>query len=498
VGNVASNTSPFWTCNNGTSTVYAVNATNATPLGIPNAALKPTVPGAGGKQGSCTGIVANIAPATTSPTFPVAAPGKSPVAAGLIFVTEDGVLSAWANGAVPAQAFIHTDNSAGSSYKGLALALTPSVRLFAANFKTGNIDVFDSEFKPVNMPTGSFVDPRVPAGLAPFHIWTINGRFYVAYAKQDAARFFDVRGDGNGYVSVFDTSGRPFQSLVPGGAGSKLNSPWGLAIAPASFGKYANALLVGNFCDGLIDAYDATTGAYLGTLQDPSGANIVLSGLWSIYFGNGANGGDKDTLYFTAGPGGQRRGILGSISANPNVTTSNVVSAGQPSGGISANTFLTIKAPILWPRCARSPPLISSIACFSLRSTESPLPLTANPPLSPTSAPYRLTWLPYRPARERVRQCYRLQRLANQHQCPRHTATRGAVPFPEWCVCRGPTRQQHRRRAHYTRPEQQHARFAWRDDRAVRHRIRRHKPKRHQWRGREFASASCFDTGCLI
>jgi uncharacterized protein (TIGR03118 family) len=346
-GNVASATSPFWTCNNGTSTVYAVNATNATPLGTPNAALKPTVPGAGGKKGSCTGIVANIAPATTPPTFPVTAPGKAPVAAGFIFVTVDGVLSAWANGADPAQAFIQADNSAGSAYKGLALALTPSARLFAANFKTGNIDVFDSEFKPVNMPTGSFVDPRVPAGLAPFHIWTINGRLYVAYAKQDAARFFDVGGDGNGYVSVFDTSGRPFQSLVPGGAGSKLNSPWGLAIAPASFGKYANALLVGNFCDGLIDAYDATTGANLGTLQDPSGANIVLSGLWSIYFGNGANGGNKDTLYFTAGPGGQRRGILGSISANPNVTTSNVVSAGQPSGGISANTFLTIKGPHL-------------------------------------------------------------------------------------------------------------------------------------------------------
>jgi uncharacterized protein (TIGR03118 family) len=312
-------------------------------MGTPNTATHPTVPGAGGSAGSCTGIIANTAPATTPPTFAVTATGKTPVAASFIFVSEDGILSAWANGADPTQALVMADNSATSVYKGLALSVTPSVQLYAANFKTGAIDVFDAQFKPVTMPAGSFVDPKVPAGFAPFNIWNIGGKLYVAYAKQDANKKFDVPAPGNGYVSVFDTTGKLLQSLIAGGSGSALNSPWGLALAPATFGKYANSLLVGNFGDGLVNAYDATTGAYLGTLQDPAGKNIALPGLWSLYFGNGGNGGDKDTLYFTAGPGGQKHGLLGSIQANPNVVASGVTSAAQTGGGVAANTFLTIK-----------------------------------------------------------------------------------------------------------------------------------------------------------
>jgi len=342
-GNVASATSPFWVCDLGLSTIYTVNATNATPMGTPNATTQPTVPGAGGSKGSCTGIVANVAPATTPPTFPVAAPGKAPVAASFIFVTEDGVLSAWAGGADATQAFTQMDNSSSAVYKGLALVVSPAVQLYAANFKSGGIDVFDAQFKPVTMSTGSFVDPKVPAGFAPFNIWNIGGKLYVAYAKQDTNKKFDVPAPGNGYVSVFDSTGKLLQSLVPGGTGSLLNSPWGLAVAPATFGKYANALLVGNFGDGLINVYDPTTGAFLGTLQDPNGKNIALSGLWSLYFGNGANGGDKDTLYFTAGPGGQKHGILGSIQANPNVSASAITNAAQAAGGIAPNTFVTIK-----------------------------------------------------------------------------------------------------------------------------------------------------------
>src|SRR5262245_49059675 len=170
-GNVASATSPFWVCNLGISTIYTVNSTNATPLGTPNATTQPTVPGAGGTKGSCTGIVANIAPATTPPTFPVTAPGKAPVAASFIFVSEDGVLSAWANGADPTQALVLADNSSTAAYKGLALSVTPAVQLYAANFKSGGIDVFDAQFKPVTLPAGSFVDSKVPAGFAPFNIW---------------------------------------------------------------------------------------------------------------------------------------------------------------------------------------------------------------------------------------------------------------------------------------------------------------------------------------
>jgi uncharacterized protein (TIGR03118 family) len=344
-GLVASATSPFWVCDGGTglSTIYTVNATNTTALGLPNATTQPTVPGSGNPKGVCTGIVANTAPATTPPTFPVTAPGKSPVAASFIFVSEDGVLSAWANGADPTQAFVIVDNSKTAVYKGLALVTTPAVELYAANFKAGTIDIFDAQFKPVTPAAGAFTDSKIPAGFAPFNIWNLGGKLYVAYAKQDANQKFDVSGAGNGYVDVFDPTGKLLQSLIVGGTGSQLNSPWGLAIAPATFGKYANALLVGNFGDGLINAFDAASGAYMGTLQDANAKNITIPGLWALVFGNGASGGDKDTLYFAAGPGGQKHGIIGSISANPNVVGTAVTNAAQATGGITANSYVTIK-----------------------------------------------------------------------------------------------------------------------------------------------------------
>jgi uncharacterized protein (TIGR03118 family) len=346
-GLAATATSPFWACDGGTglSTIYTVNATNATPLGTPNANIHPTVPGAGGTpKGVCTGITPNTSTATTAPAppnFPVTAPTKSPVAAGWIFVTEDGVLSAWASGADTTQAFVEVDNSNTAVYKGLTLVTTPVVQLYAANFKAGTIDVFDAQFKPVTLASGSFTDAKIPAGFAPFNVWNLGGKLYVAYAMQDANKKFDVAGAGNGYVDVFDTTGKLLSSLVVGGTGSWLNSPWGMAIAPATFGKFANDLLVGNFGDGLINAYDPATGAFAGTLQDASGNNIAIPGLWALMFGNGGSGGDKDTLYFTAGPGGQKHGILGSISANPNLVSA--LNAAQVTGGIAPNTYITIK-----------------------------------------------------------------------------------------------------------------------------------------------------------
>ena len=259
-GLVASATSPFWTCNagTGTSTIYTVNTTNTTPLGTPNPTVQPTVPGAGGVKGPCTGIVANTAPATTPPTFPLTGANGTQVASSFIFVTEDGVLSAWANGADPARAILLTDNSSTSVYKGLALVTTPTPRLYAANFRTGAIDVFDASFKPATLPAGAFTDPKIPAGFAPFNIWNLAGNLYVAYAKQDAAKKFDVPAVGNGFVSVFDANGKLLSSNGTGPlvANGQLNSPWGLAIAPATFGQFAGALLVGNFGDGRILAYD--------------------------------------------------------------------------------------------------------------------------------------------------------------------------------------------------------------------------------------------------
>ena len=344
-GLVASATSPFWVCDGGTglSTIYTVNATNTTALGLPNPTTQPTVPGAGIPKGVCTGIVANTAPATTPPTFPVTAPGKAPAAASFIFVSEDGVLSAWANGADATQALVAMDNSKNAIYKGLALVTTPVVQLYATNFKAGTIDVFDAQFKPVTPASGAFTDPKIPAGFAPFNIWNLGGKLYVTYAKQSDDKMDDVAGAGNGYVDVYDTAGKLLQSLIVGGAGSQLNSPWGLAIAPATFGKFANDLLVGNFGDGMINAYDPATGAFAGNLQDANGKNIVIQGLWGLMFGNGSSGGDKDTLYFTAGPGGEKHGVLGSISANPNIVSAAVTNAAQATGGITANSFVTIK-----------------------------------------------------------------------------------------------------------------------------------------------------------
>jgi uncharacterized protein (TIGR03437 family) len=139
---------------------------------------------------------------------------------------------------------------------------------------------------------------------------------------------------------VYDATGTLLQHLIAGGV---LNSPWGVAIAPATFGKFANALLVGNFGNGLINAFNADTGAFLGNLQDASGKDIVIPGLWGLIVGNGGNGGDKDSVFFTAGPGGQKHGLLGSIQANPLLTAANVTNAAQPTAGIAANTYVTLK-----------------------------------------------------------------------------------------------------------------------------------------------------------
>jgi len=348
-GNVASATSPFWVCDYGTglSTVYTVNPTNTTPLGTTNT-TQPTIPGAGGAgtKGPCTGIVANTANTAATPSFMFSAAGKGPAAASFIFVTEDGVLSAWASGIDATQAFVMQNNSSTAVYKGLALVGPPTVtsaQLYAANFKSGGIDVFDVNFKPVTLAAGAFTDAKIPAGFAPFNIWNIGGKLYVAYAKQDAAKKLDVAGAGNGYVDVFDPTGKLLQSLIAGGTGSALNSPWGMALAPATFGTFANDLIVGNFGDGLMNAFDPATGKFLGTIQDQNGKNIAIPGLWALLFGNGGSGGDVNTMYFTAGPGGQQHGLLGSIQPNPIITSAGVTNAAQSGAGIAANTQLTIK-----------------------------------------------------------------------------------------------------------------------------------------------------------
>ena len=324
-------TSPFWVSNNhsGTSTLY-------NSFGVPSA-LKVTIPpgaaSGSGAVGSPTGQVQNSSAAANA--FQVIA-GKP---AGFIFATQDGTISAWYGGIAGNVAAIMVDNSSkGAVYDGLALAVgSAGPQLYAANFNSGAIEVYDATFKPVTLAAGAFTDSQIPAGFAPFNIQNVGGKLYVLYAKQDATKKIDVGGAGNGYVDIFDFNGTLLQRLAAGGP---LNSPWGIAIGPANFGVFSNDVLVGNFEDGKINAFDPATGALVGTLADPSGNAIVIPGLWALQAGNGGNGGDKNAVYFAAGPGGQQHGLLGSLQAAPVVNAS--VNGASFLPGIAQNTWISI------------------------------------------------------------------------------------------------------------------------------------------------------------
>jgi uncharacterized protein (TIGR03118 family) len=297
----ASATSPFWVSNHvaGNSTLYnGAGAITAVVVKIPGAA--------GAATGKPTGQVQNSAGSAFT-----LANGNN---ASFIFATEDGLIAAWNTGTV---AEVKVDNSSKTAvYKGLALGTSAAgATLYAANFHSGKIDTWGPGFTPVTL-AGSFIDGVVPAGYAPFNVANLGGNLYVTYAKQDATLTYDVAGPGNGYLAVFDLNGNLIRHLAPSGA---LNSPWGLAIAPATWPSFAGALLVGNFGDGTINAYSPTTGLYSGTLLDATtGQPIVITGLWGLIFGGNGSRSDSNTLYFTAGmPTGSTtpRGLFGSISA---------------------------------------------------------------------------------------------------------------------------------------------------------------------------------------
>lgn len=235
--------------------------------------------------------------------FVVSKKGRS-APSRFIFATEDGTISGWNPDVDPHNAILVVDRSSQEAiYKGLARV---DNLLFATNFHAGFVEVFNSKFHLVH----SFTDKSLPAGYAPFGIHNINGLLYVTFALQDANREDDVAGPGNGFVDVFTPDGHLVKRLIARGA---LNSPWGLAFAPDKFGPFSNALLVGNFGDGRINAYDLRTGKFLGTLRDKHGNPIVNEGLWAITFGNGTSAGAQDTLFFTAGLNDEQNGLFGSI-----------------------------------------------------------------------------------------------------------------------------------------------------------------------------------------
>jgi uncharacterized protein (TIGR03118 family) len=347
-GIVATPTSPFWISDNGTglSTLYNGN-------GVPSA-LVVSVPGPAGTTtpaqqcgasafgpGAPSGIVAND---TTSFVA-----GASP--ASFIFSSEQGVVVGW-NGAAGKASVVMADRSAsGAVYKGLATATrSEGPLLYVADFGNGKVDVYDGGMNLLSLP-GAFTDSQIPAGFAPFNIANLGGSLYVSYAKQDAQHHDDVAGPGNGYVDLYDLNGLLLSRLVAAGP---LNSPWGMTMAPATFGAFGGALLVGNFGDGAINAFNPMTGAYLGALQNGSGATIHISGLWGLTFGNGAQatpasvpaGGDANTLYFTAGIAGpdavEDHGLLGTIQPAPSVVSNGVVNAAGFSANVTPGAFTAI------------------------------------------------------------------------------------------------------------------------------------------------------------
>jgi uncharacterized protein (TIGR03118 family) len=353
-----SSSSPFWFSDNnsGLSTLYQVPGAGTAPVTVnPLAVNIPTPVSPTG--GAPTGTVFNTASA--SGAFAVTGLSKSGQTASapatFLFDTEDGTILGWnagidptgkfaGSGGASGQAAIAVDNSGnnftnpdpnqqtGAVYKGLAIATssTPIIPadaastalLYASNFRAGTVDVYDASFaKVAALPAGAFRDRYLPGGYAPFGIQVLNGKVYVTYARQDAAKHDDAAGPGRGFVDVFNLDGTPG---LPGGqvrliSRGPLDSPWGLAIAPQGFGGMSApgsdpVLLVGNFGDGLIHAFDAASGSALGTLNDPDGEPIQVDGLWALQVGNGGKGGVASAVYFTAGPFGESHGLFGSLT----------------------------------------------------------------------------------------------------------------------------------------------------------------------------------------
>lgn len=282
-------------------------------MGVPPAVTIP-LPG-GGPGGAPTGNVFN-----PTSRFAVSQGGASGPAQ-FLFATEDGTIAGWNPAVDPAHALIAVDRSRvrqgkflGAVYKGLALGQDgPASFLFATDFRFGVVEQFDSQFRLVR----SFTDPVLAADcplpgqcFAPFGIQNIGGSLFVSFALQNQAHHDDVAGAGNGFVDVFDTGGTLIRRFAAGGA---LNSPWGLALAPAGFGTFSNDLLAGNFGDGRISAFDPATGAFLGQLRDPHGRPITINGLWGLAFGNGGLAGDTTTLFFASGLNDEADGLFGTI-----------------------------------------------------------------------------------------------------------------------------------------------------------------------------------------
>jgi len=311
---------PWWVADNhsGKATVYDGQGNPTMVNGQALVVTIPPPPGSPlGATAAPTGIVFNA-----TADF-VISEGDTSSPALFIFATEDGTVSAWRqNLADPFTAVLEVDNSAdGAIYKGLAIGTNAAGdnRLYASNFHAGTVEVFDGSFAPVSLGSGAFTDPGIPTGFAPFGIQNTDGAIFVTYAKQDEDKEDDTAGPGNGYVDVYDMDGNLLHRFASKGP---LNSPWGIVRAPASFGRFGGMLLIGNFGDGKLNAFDPTNGSFLGSVNRPGGGPIVISGLWGLAFGNGSGAGSADTLYFAAGPNHEADGLFGMLVPMPSPTPS--------------------------------------------------------------------------------------------------------------------------------------------------------------------------------
>lgn len=299
---------------NPTGLVWVNNAGTATSTlydgnGTPNA-LVVAVPSGSAAKSKPTGIVFS----GSATDFSVSN-GTVSAASRFIFATEDGTISAWAPTVNRTNAILSVNNSSkGSAYLGLAVATDAAGagRLYAADFKNGRIDAFDAKFAPVTL-SASFGDTLRPSAYKPFNIQQIGGKLYVAYARPDASGLKPLNEAGNGQVSVFDTEGRLIKHLVS--AGAQLNSPWGMTMAPANFGTLSGSLLVGSVADGVIHAYDPSTGGYRGSLGKADGSLLRIEGLWGFAFGNGVQNQAINQLFYASSTGGGTGGAYGRIEA---------------------------------------------------------------------------------------------------------------------------------------------------------------------------------------
>ena len=255
--------------------------------------------------GEPTGIVFN-----GSDNFMVSQGGVSGPSR-FMFATEGGVIAGWAPNVDLTHAILAVDGSAhGANYKGLALGADGTQRIYATDFHNARVDVFDSSFQPVALPAGAFHDAGIPRGFAPFGIQAIGGDIYVTYAKQDASQSDEVTGPGLGYVDAYTPGGRLIRRVATRGA---LNAPWGIALAPTQFGRFSNALLIGNFGDGRINAFEPVFGFPMGSLRGKDYRPIRIDGLWGMQFGNGLHDQPVNTLFFASGPDDEEHGLYGRL-----------------------------------------------------------------------------------------------------------------------------------------------------------------------------------------